>query len=156
MGQLDYTIRPIEEIHDRQGRADFFGELATLQNLREYHKGKYTLIRCSGSRYEWSSRSRNVLQEALREAERINSESDPFIAIEIKGEIVYHFDVQKIKDALLELLHCKQVELADAIASRKYCATHYYLIEKVEAWNYTIEQIEKLLNKIKKYDLWKH
>lgn len=154
MGQLDYTIRPIEEINDRQGRAEFFGELAVIQNLREYHKGKYTLIRCSGSRYEWSARSNNVLKEAMREAERINSESDPFIVIEIKGEIVYHFDVQKIKDTLLELLQCKQVELADAIASREYCARRY-LIEKVEAWDFTIEQINNTINKIKHYEIWK-
>ena len=155
MGALDYTLRDIEERHDRQGRAEFFGELATLQNLREYHKGKYTLIRCSGSRYEWSARSRNVLKEALREAERINSESDPFISIEIKGEIVYHFDLQRIKDNLLELLQCKQVELADATASRYYCATHYYHKEKVEVWDFTIEQLNNTINKIKNYEIWK-
>ena len=155
MGQLDYTIRPIEEINDRQGRADFFGELATLQNLREYHKGKYTLIRCSGSRYEWSARSRNVLKEALREAERIHSESDPFIAIEIKGEIVYHFDLQKIKDTLLAYVQRQQIELAYAKeTSNKFLAKEDE--DHAEVWQWNAEQINNKLNKIKSYDLWKN
>ena len=155
MGALDYTIRDTEERHDRQGRADFFGELATLQNVREYHKGKYTLIRCSGSRYEWSARSRNVLKEALREAERINSENDPFIAIEIKGEIVYHFDVQKIKDELLEYVQRQQIELAYAKeTSNKFLAKEDE--DHAEVWQWNAEQINNKLNKIKSYDLWKN
>lgn len=155
MGQLDYTIRPIEEINDRQGRAEFFGELAVLRSITESYKRRYTLIRVSGRRCEKTAYSDNILPDAMREAERTNLKYDPYVAIEIKGEVRYMWDVKKIKDDLLAYVQEQQIELAYAKeTSDKFLAKEDE--DNAEVWSWNAEQINNKLNKIKSYDLWKN
>ena len=91
----------------------------------------------------------------MREAERTNLKYDPYVAIEIKGEVCYMWDVNKIKDELLAYVQEQQIELAYAKETsdmflKKEDEDH------AEVWQWNAEQINNKLNKIKSYELWKN
>lgn len=155
MGALDYTIRTIEEINDRQGRAEFFGELAVLRSLRERSERRYYLICLNGDRHEKTANSKNILHDALLERERVNSDKNPYIAIEIKGAIVYQYDMDVVKDELLAYVQRKQLELAEAIESERRCRNSGYE-DHAELWADDIKKLNKELQTIKNYEIWKN